>query len=285
MHAAPTQSLAGVRRARALAEACAPDASTGERLEALATKLRVARIVHKRMHAAGSVTRESDGTFEICVSEELGHTRRNFTVAHELAHIILEPILPHMRNVRPTHRSIGSSRYDEIERIVDSMAAELLMPEAIFTDALREACIAQRNKSAVRIRYWDVVRVLRQRFEVSEMALVLRLLEIEGIDAVNIRLPRDPALQWNSRGIRVRKSSGTRVIPSSGRPKSAAAFLEQCEDGNFHHVLLHRSGKTRVVQCQVRSRYQCSARERFPVYSILGWTWRMNPIPYYDDAR
>lgn len=278
--------LAAIARARSLVMHHNAGTPATERLEALKRSLGVSSIEAESMHSSGSVRRRPDGRFEVRYSNTLRPTRRNFTVAHELGHIVLDQFLPHMAQVRPNERTMAGGRYCAIERLVDRLASELLMPENAIAEALRAECVQQRSEGAIRIRYLQAIAALRAKFEVSETALVLRLQELPQLKTIHVRISRNRRItRCDSPRIVVRHSSGVRVIPSANRPKPVSKFLETCVDGAYHDILLRSACRTRVLPCQGWTRKLQTDWGKLEEYCIVGWTWNRQPIPDYDDAR
>src|SRR5580704_14110342 len=89
-------------------------------LNAVAARLSVTRITYEDLPFPGELRRNSQG-FEIACSSYLSASRRRFTVAHELAHVIFETTGPNC----PT-------RGRELERLCDMLASEILMPQNEF---------------------------------------------------------------------------------------------------------------------------------------------------------
>jgi hypothetical protein len=93
--------------------------SANESLDALARKLGVSRIIEQRLPFEGGLFQLPDGELVIKLNSESSFVRKRFTLAHEIAHLLL--------NTVPAHR--GANRIDEdLERTCDLIAAELLMP-------------------------------------------------------------------------------------------------------------------------------------------------------------
>lgn len=280
--------FAALSRARSLVRHHSADTPAVQRLKDLARTLGVSSVEPESMHSCGSVTRSNDGNFHVRYSDKLRLNRRNFTIAHELGHIVLDQLIPHIGQMQPVERTVASERYIGIERLVDRLAAELLMPEQTVADALCSECVQQRSEGASRIRYWDAVKALRIKLEVSETALLLRLRELPQLKSVRVRVAcglRSARRGWANAV--VRHSTGVRVIPSPSRPKSFARFLEKCADGAYHDITLRsrESSSTRVLPCQGWTRKLETDSGKLDEYCILGWTWSQTPIPYYDDAR
>jgi predicted transcriptional regulator len=82
--------------------------------------------------------------------------RRRFTIAHEIGHFVLHP-----ERCRPERGGAVNEAGRVEEREADAFAAELLMPENLVRDAIREQGL-------------DVDR-LADRFEVSRKAMQARL--------------------------------------------------------------------------------------------------------------
>jgi len=82
--------------------------------------------------------------------------RRRFTIAHEIGHFVLHP-----ERCRPERGGIVNEAGRMEEREADAFAVELLMPEQLVRDAVREQGL-------------DVDR-LADRFEVSRKAMQARL--------------------------------------------------------------------------------------------------------------
>lgn len=278
--------FAAISQARSLVQQHSARTPAIERLAALGRSLGVSSIEPESMHSCGSVTRKPDGEFRIRYSDALHPSRRNFTIAHELGHIVLDQLLPHMGQMRPNKRTMAGERYGAIERLVDRLASELLMPENAIADALRAECVQQRSEGASRIRYREAVRTLRNKFGVSETALVLRLRELPQLKTVHVRIARDRRMTPGaSPDIVVRHSSGVQVIPSANRPKSVAKFLETCVDCAYHDIVLRSALGTRVLPCQGWTRKLQTYRRKLEEYCIVGWTWNIQPVPSYDDGR
>lgn len=108
----------------------------------------------------GTVVPLKSGKFLILISVFICETRRNFTIAHELAHIVLR----HHRIARvlTSTASISSLKDAEnkIERLADAFASELLMPKhwvrkyvnTYGTDVQELAELFMVSREAMRIR-------------------------------------------------------------------------------------------------------------------------------------
>jgi hypothetical protein len=116
-----------------------------ESLDTLACKLGVTRIIEQRLPFEGGLFQLPDGELVIKLNSESSFVRKRFTLAHEIAHLLL--------NTVPAHRS--ASRTDEdLERTCDLIAAELLMPTEEATDFIRGlGSPSPENLKAIASRY------------------------------------------------------------------------------------------------------------------------------------
>ncbi|WP_051179131.1 ImmA/IrrE family metallo-endopeptidase [Thermodesulfovibrio thiophilus] len=108
----------------------------------------------------GTVVPVKSGSFLILVNVFICEARRNFTIAHELAHIALRhhriaKVLTSTANISPS-----KDVEKKIERLADAFASELLMPKhwvrkyvnAYGTDVKELAEIFMVSHEAMRIR-------------------------------------------------------------------------------------------------------------------------------------
>jgi len=119
---------------------------------------------------SGMVRRHSDGTAMIGVNSSHARTRQRFTIAHELAHLVLhEDQRFHVDEQSPiafrNEESSLATNANEIE--ANQFASELLMPEQLLK---REIKNLPKNMEVER-----AVLALADRFEVSGQAMTLRL--------------------------------------------------------------------------------------------------------------
>jgi IrrE N-terminal-like domain len=93
----------------------------GDTLEAIATKCGVAAIIEEPLSFEGGIFQLSDDRIVIKLNSYANLTRRKFTLAHEIGHLLLSS-LSKKGNVLKCSESAG------LERACDAIAAELLMP-------------------------------------------------------------------------------------------------------------------------------------------------------------
>jgi Zn-dependent peptidase ImmA (M78 family) len=102
--------------------------SASESLDALARKLGVSRITEERLPFEGGLFELPDGELVVKLNSESSLVRKRFTLAHELAHLLLETV--------PAFRGRGQADI-ALERTCDMIAAELLIPSEDATAFVR----------------------------------------------------------------------------------------------------------------------------------------------------
>jgi hypothetical protein len=131
----------------------------------------------------------SDADIEIHVRNGLSRTRRRFTIAHELGHLILP-----CPGTRTTARRSSWDHSDE-ERLCDEIAAAILMPREWI-----------RHRFLHRAHNLSTVRHLAYQADVSMAAALVRLKELVG---------------WSESLLRWRYEEGKwRFIAGAGVPRS-----------------------------------------------------------------
>jgi hypothetical protein len=131
----------------------------------LCTRLNVTGIDEdENLPVVGELRRDGDGFRIFCASDQ-SHVRRRFTIAHELAHAVIE-------STGPRAPRIGS----ELERVCDLLAAEILMPAKAFGSAL-----GNRPASG------STIRELSSRFQTSLSATAIRCSELRPISVLEIQ--------------------------------------------------------------------------------------------------
>ncbi len=122
-------SMVGEREPRRALEIFVRARRSGdESLDAVACKLGVSRIIEQRLPFEGGLFQLPDGELVIKLNSGSSFVRKRFTLAHEIAHLLL--------NTVPAHRS-GNRTDEDLERTCDSIAAELLMPTEEATNYIR----------------------------------------------------------------------------------------------------------------------------------------------------
>ncbi len=141
----------------------------------VASRVGVREISYESFPGSGELHKERDG-YRIVCSVDQPHSRQRFTIAHELAHVILE------RTGRNAPR-IG----DSVERVCDMLAAECLMPTSVF-----------RARLAVAPGLGDVAELARI-FETSITATAIRCAQLRPLCIFGVTGER---VTWGYDGIR-----------------------------------------------------------------------------------
>jgi IrrE N-terminal-like domain len=131
---------------------------TGDRLERVAERLGVHQITVTRMGFDGGIFEEPLG-LHIKLNSETRPKRRRFTLAHELAHLIVAS-----GNAGGARRSHACT---ELERTCDIVAAELLMP----LDEMKRIVPQEASPASL--------LALADRFGASAQATAVRLHELD----------------------------------------------------------------------------------------------------------
>lgn len=131
-----------------------------------------ARIFYKSLDddVSGFIYREQNQTV-IGVNTHHALVRQNFTIAHELGHLLLHNLdqlhVDHMFRVR-LRSGVSSQGTDEAEREANLFAATLLMPEQFLNAHLDE-------HEYLDLLDGELLRTLARKYGVSTEALVNRL--------------------------------------------------------------------------------------------------------------
>ena len=129
---------------------------------------------------SGMLVREED-TVKMGINSAQGKQRQRFTIAHELGHFFLDPaknvwIDQGIGSAQISYRMTGESSgvHTVAEVRANKFAAALLMPAEWLAHDFSEA---QRQNTE-----WDdedvVIRRLAARYQVSQQAMIIRLLEL-----------------------------------------------------------------------------------------------------------
>jgi len=260
-----------------------PNVSVGERLREIGKKLNVSRIEAGAVRSDGFLKRMPDGSYAVYYSCDCSLAKRRFTVAHELAHLVLEKFHKHVGPENPDSRADG--HHPAVERAVDQIAAELLMPESLVVGLMTVQCQIQREQSDLgMVQKREVVQVVGDKLGVSEYALVLRLLELPTLLSVllRIRWKKNKGLDRASYfPIKFSEHSYLRIVDF---PVPDVSNIEE-EDGWEHQVQVQTKWGLRVIHCHGWRRH-ASCTEPGAVESwILGWTWNAFPLPAWDDSE
>ena len=124
---------------------------------------------------------------EIWINTSMPENRQNFTLAHELGHIIND-ILPNIEKYNNPIEDNYSTLYrngniNKIEKMANSFAAELLMPKEFIC---KEAKNLTESKDFDALTLEQVIKRMSNRFRVSFDAMKWRLVNLGYIDKSKI---------------------------------------------------------------------------------------------------
>ncbi|MFC8717069.1 ImmA/IrrE family metallo-endopeptidase [Kitasatospora sp. NPDC057198] len=139
---------------------------------ALAERLGVLVVPQKLDDDVSGMLLRKDGSCVIGVNRSHSAERRRFTVAHELGHLRLHEGRPLIldTDTRVNYRNMVSSMATDREEIdANRFAAALLAPEAMVRQAVRSVGFRTAE---------ELVRVLSGRFQLSEIAMTYRLMNL-----------------------------------------------------------------------------------------------------------
>jgi len=121
-----------------------------------------AKLSGEGIFGSGELRRDGNG-YEIVYAADLSLPRRRFTIAHELAHVIVD-------QTGPNAPRVGK----ELERLCDLIAVELLMPEDVFRAHLPHS-----------FRVADIF-TLAKRFQASLSATARRCAELSQVTVFEV---------------------------------------------------------------------------------------------------
>ena len=146
-------------------------------LVAVCRKLQIDEIVDDDDTPVVGELRRDQGVLRIICATGQSVVRRRFTIAHELGHALMES------------SGAGAPRVGrELERLCDMLAAELLMPKAVFDAALGENPVDGLT-----------IRRLAGAFQTSLTSTALRCVELRSVSLVCVQ---DGQLRWRRGSVR-----------------------------------------------------------------------------------
>lgn len=123
--------------------------------------IRVYKVPNWPNDLSGMVRKNDDsvGGFDIFVNQDHPETRRRFTIAHEIAHVILHPHL--IGDGITDDALLRSGLSNAVEAQANRLAADILMPQEKLNEYIARGITN--------------VRDLAQAFNVSEQSMAIRL--------------------------------------------------------------------------------------------------------------
>lgn len=129
---------------------------------------------------SGMLARGDHGAAVIGVNSAHANTRQRFTVAHEIAHLVMHPGTRMFidRFVRVNWRD-GKSNLEEVE--ANAFAAQLLMPKDLVLEQVGKAVNAREQVTPDAL-----ARMLAKAFQVSPQAMSYRLENLGIVDPAGL---------------------------------------------------------------------------------------------------
>jgi hypothetical protein len=132
-------------------------------LDSLKSRLNIIGFYSEDMPVSGELRPDGKG-FKIIYASHLSPARRRFTIAHEMGHAIFE-------TTGPNCPRFG----DELERLCDMLAAEILMPKEFFSKLVDENLSLQK------------VFELARKFETSLSSTAIRCAELQKVSIFEVQ--------------------------------------------------------------------------------------------------
>jgi hypothetical protein len=207
-------------------------------LSAIQPKLNICDIQAADIPFSGEL-RRSKQSLKIIYSVDLPEERRRFTIAHEMGHAIFEGA-----GWAPRHAGA------EIERLCDMLAAEILMPKAVFLAKLGQDISVKR------------LFELKHIFQVSLRAVAFRCFSLRKVTVFEYE---DNEVKWGC-GL-VRKEAemdfGLGLAVSAALNETSGAmevFYNERGDTKMGELLWSRISKSRTLFLLKRSNQKAQVR-------------------------
>lgn len=232
----------------------APFTQRGEPIdiERIAKSVGVAEVSSAEMNADGFLGRRSDGALVIRHRNGVGKPRTRFTIAHEVAHILLSEVEGKPLTVADTYRRDAAE-----EKAVNRIAAELLMPVSTLVHELNDR----------RDEVWNTVFRLARQYRVSSSAMAFRVLELSDLFAVSLRINIDgmgPHLPYTC-------SEHHRIGLVNGVEFELDRIWREARRKPMHSVAVSVSGKQLQIDCEGNTRSFSTRLGDVQTYWVLGW--------------
>jgi Zn-dependent peptidase ImmA (M78 family) len=204
--------------------------------------------------ADGYLGRQPDGTLVIRYRSQNAGNRNRFTIAHEIAHLVLANV----QESNNRHDAVSIVPNPEEETAVNRIAAELLMPAGAISRALevrgRDICYPR----------WRIVQSIARTFEVSTTALAFRLLELPKVNAISLRINiqgRGPRFPFD-------RSEGTSIRLVNGIEYEMERLWREAKKTTRHVIPLQIGGAREELHCDGIVRGMNSTGKN---YWVIGW--------------
>lgn len=251
-----TESLRAIKRARNLAIEFQVGGGSVD-LYRLAAAFGVQSIEPAEMSADGYLGRKQDGALVIRYRSQNGTSRNRFTVAHEVAHLLLADV----QGKQLVNRKGGYVRDGEEETVVNRIAAELLMPASTILNELRQRQLGREYPS------WKLIADLSSTFKVSRSAMAFRILEVPHIWAISLRINiegRGPLFPLD-------RSEGSRLRLVNGVEFEMERLWREAKKTSRHVVPVRLDNREANISCNGMVRSMTTRLGRGRHYWVVGW--------------
>ncbi|QDT66426.1 ImmA/IrrE family metallo-endopeptidase [Calycomorphotria hydatis] len=143
---------------------CYPEQELPVDIEAVAKELGVKEITERDIPVDGYLGRNQSGELVVRCKSGVARSRKRFTVAHEIGHILISLSLSEQLDL-PVARS-ENKRSPKEELLANRIAASILMPEKII-----------HEKVIGKVPHWSILSELADVCDVSIVALLRRIPE------------------------------------------------------------------------------------------------------------
>jgi Zn-dependent peptidase ImmA (M78 family) len=189
----------------------------------------IAKCLHARielidMSSWGRLIFKEDTPSKVFLNKTIGRGAQRFTLAHELAHLVMRQIVQRKVREIATRQTLftwGSS--EEQERLCNIMASHLIMPSPLFSEAIENS----------KLRGFALVSALARQFDTSKSASLFRLIDSNAPYV---------AIQWRL-AVRPGSTMKLRVMWSHCPPGRSLPFIPNFKptaDQNLNRVLTSR---------------------------------------------
>ena len=218
---------------------------------ALASHVGVASVEPREMVSDGYVGRREDGELVIRYREANSRERNRFTIAHEIAHILISKFTG--EDVMANKHRKG---FDDEEAAANRVAAELLMPEEMLNEHLsqRQPC-------------WSSVAAIRGAFNVSTTALLRRIVELSSIDGIFIQVTKNGVEHSTGFSFTCRASQNPSLLFLRPMRQEISRMLEEFEVCELSEIEYEAGNSRRTMICAGR---RMTKFDRHEVW-FIGW--------------
>jgi hypothetical protein len=256
----PAELNAALERARRWV---ARDQSLGVPVDicSLAKEMGVHSIQPACLDIDGYLGRAPDGGLIIRYRADNSELRNRFTIAHELGHLILAEV--QNKDITRLHRD-RITRNSAEEIAVNRIASELLMPKQLV-----EQEVAKRVSESP----WRAITAMRHYFKVSESAMVIRLLELENVAAILIRINLGVrSVGGPTYPVDRSKHGDIRLVHEEA--SEAERLWREAQRSALHMVAVETSEGPKVVRCGGIVRKIKTKHGVLSQYWVIGWRLR-----------